>query len=93
MCGPNDTIPVVINGWFFVNKVSQITLTPLAAIFNISLIIALIKLKSIHLHINLRLLLGNVSACSTLASIYSFIKSVTTLIMWIVGGKCRYIKY
>uniref|UniRef100_A0A915K8G2 NADH dehydrogenase subunit 2 n=2 Tax=Romanomermis culicivorax TaxID=13658 RepID=A0A915K8G2_ROMCU len=89
MCNKNDTSSFDNSGWFIASKVSQLILAPLALILNLSLIAALINLKSIHLHNNLRYLLANVSACSALASLYAFVKSAVTMTIWLAGNKCK----
>uniref|UniRef100_A0A915IJ18 G-protein coupled receptors family 1 profile domain-containing protein n=1 Tax=Romanomermis culicivorax TaxID=13658 RepID=A0A915IJ18_ROMCU len=86
MC--NSTLTVIYNPLFLFGKLLQTSLGPLAIFLNVLMIVVLLNAKSIHLHTNLRHLLANVSLCSTIATVYSFVKNLHTFVAMVSGNPC-----
>lgn len=85
----NDTLELTANGWFWGSKVCKIILAPLAVILNILLIMVLRKCTSIHMHVNMRCLLINLSVSSLIASVYLLLKSVYTVSIFAFDDPCK----
>lgn len=85
----NETLAIVASGWFWASEACKFILAPWAILLNTVLILALIKCKSVHLHINMRWLLINLSLCSVVASSYLLIKSLYTFATWALGSACK----
>lgn len=77
---------IVGNFWFWTGEVFKLITAPTAILWNSLLIVIL--WKSSALHINVHILLINISCCATLSSLVLLAKSLFTLIVVITDKVC-----